>query len=109
MTRQTDVGRGAVQCEHRPYGDVPGRVDGWRPNEPFKVALRVVGTERGQSAARFVLKDTASGVRYPLSMTELLAIVQMTTIERGVVLGRCVGCKRGANYGIRLLSQEEAI
>lgn len=78
----------------------------WRPNAPFEAALRVVGTERGQSAARFILEDTTTGVRYPLFMTELLAIIQNATIDHGVITGRWIGCKRGANYGIRLKTQE---
>jgi hypothetical protein len=80
----------------------------WRPNTAFEAALRVVGTERGQSAARFIVEDTATGVQYPLFMTELLAIVQHATIEHGVVSGQWIGCKRGANYGIRLHTQENA-
>jgi hypothetical protein len=80
-----------------PYG-----LTEWRPNEPFEAALAIVGTERGQSAARFIAENTETGVQYPLFMTELLAIVQYATIERGVVFGRWIGCKRGANYGIRL-------
>ncbi len=80
----------------------------WRPNEPFEAALSIVGTERGCSAARFIAEDTVTGVRYPLFMTELLAIIQNATIDHGVVFGTWIGCKRGANYGIRLDSQGAA-
>ncbi|MGX1809703.1 hypothetical protein ACWIGI_28615 [Nocardia sp. NPDC055321] len=42
---------------------------------PFNACLRIIGTERGRSAARFVAEDTATGVQYPMFMTEMLAIV----------------------------------
>lgn len=74
----------------------------WRPNSPFEATLRIVGTERGQSAARFIAENTETGVRYPVFMTELLAIAQNAVIDHGVVAGRWIGCKRGANYGLRL-------
>lgn len=96
-----------------PYNPVTGHMESyprhsseWRPNAPFKAALRIVGTERGQSAARFIAEDTETGTRYPMFMTELLAVVQTATFEQGVVPGVWVGCKRGANYGIRLDHQE---
>ncbi|MGY1946666.1 hypothetical protein [Nocardia asiatica] len=96
-----------------PYNPVTGHMQAyptgasdWRPNEPFAAALRIVGTVRGQSAARFIAEDTETNIQYPMFMTELLAIIQLATIDRGVITGQWIGCKRGANYGIRLQSQE---
>ncbi|MET8430082.1 hypothetical protein [Nocardia sp. NPDC004860] len=84
----------------------PGRWTEWRPNEPFTASLRIVGTERGRSAARYIAEDIETGCQYPMFMTEMLAIVQNHTIDHGVITGTWIGCKRGANYGIRLESQE---
>lgn len=78
----------------------------WRPNEPFEAALRIVGTERGRSAAHFIAEHTETGVRYTVFMTDLLHIVQNGVIERGVISGTWVGCKRGQNYGIRLVTED---
>ncbi|MFE2994178.1 hypothetical protein ACFXG4_04090 [Nocardia sp. NPDC059246] len=86
----------------------PGRLSEWRPNEPFEASLRIVGTVRGQSAARYIAEDIETGCQYPMFMTEMLAIIQLATIDRGVIAGTWIGCKRGANYGIRLKSQEIA-
>ncbi len=80
----------------------PDNLTEWRPNTPFEAALHIVGTERGRSAARFIAENTETGARYPLFMTDLLAIVQNGTIERGVIFGTWVGRKRGQNYGISL-------
>lgn len=98
-----------------PYNTVTGNMEtfptrqtDWRPNDPFTASLRIVGTERGRSAARFVAEDTETGCRYPMFMTEMLAIIQTATIDRGVITGTWIGCKRGANYGIRLETQEQA-
>lgn len=84
----------------------PGRLSEWRPNQPFNASLRIIGTERGQSAARYIAEDIETGCQYPMFMTEMLAIVQTATIDRGVIAGTWIACKRGANYGIRLESQE---
>lgn len=63
---------------------------------PFNATLRVIGTERGQSAARFLLEDIDTGVTYPMFMTEMLAM-----LKDQVIVGTWGPCKRGANYGIR--------
>ncbi|WP_329405481.1 hypothetical protein OG563_26835 [Nocardia vinacea] len=83
----------------------PGRHSEWRPNTPFAATMHIVDMHRGRSAARFVAEDE-NGTEYPMFMSELLAIVQKHTIVEGTVQGRWIGCKRGENYGIRLISQE---
>ncbi|MFE5290421.1 hypothetical protein ACFRAQ_36205 [Nocardia sp. NPDC056611] len=98
-----------------PFNTVTGHMEAfpspqseWRANESFDASLRIVGTVRGQSAARYVAEDIETGRQYPMFMTEMLAIIQTATIDRGVIAGTWIGCKRGANYGIRLESQEQA-
>lgn len=76
-----------------------------RPNDPFRARLRITGLERGRSAARFTAENVDTGVTYPIFMTDLLHIIQNHGIlAGGVVIGTWQAGKRGANYGLRLVS-----
>ncbi|WP_051165357.1 hypothetical protein [Nocardia testacea] len=77
-----------------------------RTNAPFTATLRIVDYIRGRSAARFVLEDKATGLTFPMFLTDMLNVLQHASIEKGVVSGRWIGCKRGQNYGLRLESQD---
>jgi hypothetical protein len=77
----------------------------YRPNEAFRAQLRILGTERGQSAARFIAEDVETGVRYPIFITDILAIIQGPGfLSGGRVLGTWQARKRGQNYGLGLVS-----
>ncbi|WP_416565071.1 hypothetical protein [Nocardia testacea] len=84
----------------------PDRSSEMRTNAPFTGALRIVSVERGRSAARFILEDKATGHQYPMFLTDMLAVMQHATVDKGVISGRWIGCKRGQNYGLRLESQD---
>jgi len=76
-----------------------------RPNTEFEARLRIIGTERGQSAARFVAEHVDTGVRYPIFITDILAIIQGPGFSAGGhILGTWQARKRGQNYGLRLVT-----
>lgn len=72
----------------------------WFDLEPFESELEIVDYERGRSAARFIAKDAESGIRYPVFLTDMMALIPH--IVNGKVRGTWEAKKRGANYGIRL-------
>lgn len=76
----------------------------WQPNEPFEVnRMDIVSMERGQSAARFILEDMSTGIRYPMFMSSMLALVKGASILFGEVWdAQWIVVKKGANYGIEL-------
>lgn len=79
-----------------------------RPNAPFRATLEVVSIERGRSAARFVLRDTTTGTEYPMFMVDVLDMMRAGIRKGGRITGLWQAGKRGANYGLRLLSSRVA-
>jgi hypothetical protein len=76
----------------------------WRDNYEFDATLIIDGIRRGQSAARFLLMDSDTGVRYEMFMTDALDMLQRAEmIAYGHIEGHWTFCKRGMNYGITLV------
>lgn len=73
------------------YPDYPIEM---RELPPFEATLRIVGMQRGQSV---VVEDTATRIRYPLFLADMLEILDGVEIT-----GKWKPCKRGTNYGIRM-------
>jgi len=71
-----------------------------RDNFEFDSVMTIVGTRRGRSAAKFVLKD-AGGRPYTMFMSEMLNMAKNAIIRRGSVEGTWTFCKRGENYSLR--------
>lgn len=77
----------------------------WRGNDPFKVKIKMRGTERGRSAAYFrweVLSgDLPEGTLLPMFITDVgHVLMQGIAQEGGVIDGEFFVVKRGQNYGI---------
>src|ERR1044072_488931 len=76
--------------------------DQWLPNEPFSATLTITGFSRGRSSAKFYF-ESAGNLRFPMFMTDMVDLVRTAKIDKGVVSGRWIVRKRGANYGIAYL------
>lgn len=88
---------------------VPPKVIGpdWRPNVSFAAVLRLTGTCRGRSAAYFLWADD-QGREFPMFLADMADLVRSgTAIAGGVAAAEWMVAKRGANYGIRLATDEE--
>jgi hypothetical protein len=73
----------------------------WRPNEPFQANLRLIGYERGRSAARFVWEDWEIGTRYPMFMSSMVELLNHADVIQGAVSNeKWIVVKKGSNYGI---------
>jgi hypothetical protein len=75
----------------------------WNPIEPFVESLKLVGTERGRSAAHFMWEDTR-GRQYPMFLTDLVnLLIRRPITPPGVTHYETWTIKkRGQNYGIAL-------
>lgn len=80
----------------------------YRENAPFEASLVLCDMRRGRSAAYFTWVDT--GVfehHYPMFMSEMCnLIILVSNMKYGVVAGTWEACKRGQNYGIKLLEEK---
>lgn len=75
-------------------------------NYNFIATMTIVGTERGRSAARFILRqdlDNGDDYRYIMFMSEVLNMMQKGKVIEGEVTGVWTFCKRGQNYSLRFV------
>lgn len=94
--------------EHQPDGDggytsVPPE---WRQIKPFKARLRIDDWVLAKPTPYLTLKDRY-GARYPILLGDLLEVIKTQEIDDGYVNAWWVAHKRGNNYGIRLLRDED--
>lgn len=75
----------------------------WKENYEFEDTLELTGMSRGRSAANFNLKSISDKRNYNLFMTDTVDLIQNGVINKGKITGKWTFCKRGANYGIKLL------
>lgn len=73
----------------------------WRDNSEFEDTLKFVGFERGRSAANAAFLR-ADGTRCTMFLTDLEAV--MPQLFAGCLQGTFTWCKRGQNFGIRMLA-----
>lgn len=85
------------------YGRYSNAID-WRPNEPFSDTLTLDRLERGRSAARFWFVGS-DGTHYPFFGQGFVDALKRTTSTSGAVHGTFIAVKRGANYGLELVSE----
>ncbi|QNJ57663.1 hypothetical protein SEA_KEANU_58 [Streptomyces phage Keanu] len=81
----------------------------WRENSTFKVKLKMLGTERGRSAAYFRWEvqegDLPTGTLLPMFITDVgHVIMQGLPQPGGRIEGEFFVVKRGQNYGITPLA-----
>lgn len=72
----------------------------WKTNEVFTDTLRYVGYHRGRSAAYFEFQRS-TGASVCVFMAEMDAMIRK--MESGLIRGTFTFCKRGANYGCRMV------
>lgn len=75
----------------------------WKPNAVFEASLCVEDYARGRSAANFIMKDSKTGVKYTMFLTDFLYLLQNHTLEKGTTPSlKWEFTKRGQNYGVKL-------
>jgi len=79
----------------------------WEDIEVWEAEMKMVGYNRGRSAAFFLWVDTEDNSSYPMFLTDMSEAVQQAVMDHGVVDGSWTIVKRGQNYGLKLVSQYE--
>lgn len=78
----------------------------WRPNEPFEAVMTIeLGVTSGRSA-KYVHWRDQDGHQFPMFVTDLVDVVANGSISQGAVRGLWMVAKRGANYGLRLVTTD---
>lgn len=77
----------------------------WRNNPVFSATLKMIGTERGRSAAFFrwevVEGDLPAGLLLPMFITDVGHVIKLGLPKLGgTVSGKFFVVKRGKNYGV---------
>jgi hypothetical protein len=109
IMHDTDYARGAESVEHAAYIDAECLAKSghmrWGADyvmaevEPFEASLRVV--QVGNKSSYVWLMDT-DGVRYPMFLTDYVALAGKATVIAGWIrLRKYETCKKGSAYGIR--------
>lgn len=75
---------------------------GWERIVPFEAELVIDSMRSGRSAKYVILKNTDTGLTYPMFITDLLKYLESATVVKGVLKGRWTASKRGQNYGIKV-------
>lgn len=75
----------------------------WMDNHEFEDTMQFTSYYRGRSAAGLCLKSLATGVCYSMFMTDFNDVLASCNILKGVVSGTWTFCKRGQNYGIKMV------
>lgn len=76
----------------------------WRDNYEFEAKMKVVGWGRGRSSITFTLVDE-NDVKYPTFASTFYEMIPH--MSNGEISGTFTFCKRGQNYGLKLVSAKK--
>ena len=76
----------------------------WRSNYEFDTIMTLDSINRGRSAANFTVTDS-DGNSYIMFMKDLFDACQNSVISKGEIAGKFTFCKRGTNYGVKLVKR----
>lgn len=75
----------------------------WRENYTFGAALEFLRFYRGRSAANAIFRHAGTSYEYQMFLTDLKDLLKSHTVYAGTVAAYWTFCKRGTNYGIKLV------
>jgi hypothetical protein len=80
----------------------------WKDNFEFYAHIHFLNFERGRSAAHAIFEgpedDVAEGKIYQVFLTDLAIMIPY--MNQGLVEGTFTFCKRGQNYGVKLVKAD---
>lgn len=74
-------------------------------NFEFDATLEFEEISTGRSAVRFHFVDVNTGKKYVMFLTDAQDIIKK--LEKGKISGRWTFCKKGANFGVKLVENED--
>ena len=75
----------------------------WKPNFEFEDKFKYLNYSRGRSSAKIHFKSEITGKEYEMFLTDFDDLMNSQGFNKNVVEGTFTFCKRGANYGIKLV------
>ena len=99
MTKKPADGRPGLST----YSSYPNYDEDWRPNFEFDATLQLDTYVRGRSASRLVWKDVATRVEYEMFISDAIKVLKKGLEPGGIITGKWIFCKKGANYGLKLV------
>jgi hypothetical protein len=75
----------------------------WKENYEFADTFHITNYVRGRSSIAFELISCGDGKRYYMFVSDFVEMVQSSVVEKGVVSGTWTFCKKGCNYGMKLV------
>lgn len=75
-------------------------------NYMFTDTLLITSVRRGRSSVHFILKDIRGEREYSMFLTDMLDLICSTGICKGIVSGTWTFCKRGKNFGLKMVKDE---
>lgn len=89
------------------YPDDRGGKVKWSENYIFEDELEYTGYTRGCSAARLQFRSTKDGKRYEMFLKDFDEAMKRCLFSKNRLIGKFTFCKRGQNYGVKILTQKE--
>jgi len=78
----------------------------WKEPWEFVDTYEIESYGRGRSAAYFHMRSKSTDASCVMMMTDMSHMIINANINKGVVTGRWIFVKRGANYGIHYLGEQ---
>jgi len=75
----------------------------WKPNFEFEDKLKYLCYSRGRSSAKIHFQSEATNKKYEMFLTDFDDLMKGQGFNKNIVEGTFTFCKRGANYGIKLV------
>ena len=78
----------------------------WKNNYSFNDSLKIERMTSGYSAKYYKAISTTTGKRFTIFVRDLIDIIEHAEIKDGVMTGTWTFVKRGQNYGVAILENE---
>jgi len=72
-------------------------------NFQFEDTLQYDGYSRGRSSAKICFKSATTGKKYEMFLTDFDDLMNCRGFDKNTITGTWTFCKRGQNYGIKLV------
>lgn len=80
----------------------------WKENFVFHDDMKFTGFSRGCSSAKAVFESRLDGKQYAMFLTDLADAISGERFFKDRLIGYFTFCKRGQNYGVKIVDKEEA-
>jgi hypothetical protein len=80
----------------------------WMENYEFDDTFHITSYIRGRSSIAFEMTSCLDKKRYYMFVSDFVEMIQSSVVDKGLVRGRWTFCKKGCNYGMKLVNRPNA-